>query len=124
MINFDSIITQVLTTVTEQVGEALVQTNEEARIWPNISSGKTTVRRNPNAPMRKVKQYRDNIDYGEMQESIQANVVDGKGIVEYDGVNDEKLTSVLAQKPILDVVDAEFDYDAAIDEALKLAGLM
>jgi hypothetical protein len=103
--------------VTERVRNKVQEVNDEPRIWPN--SSERTIRRNPNAPMLVVNQYRDNIDFGEASDSITATVNGNNGLVEFRAVDEIKLDEMLAEKPILEVAVAELNFDVIVEDAIN-----
>jgi hypothetical protein len=95
------------------------QVNDDARIWPAFAK-RTTVRRNPLAPMPIVGAYRDNIDFGEASRSLDVdNSQPLLSAVEFEGLDQTKLNEMLRDKPILEVSYNEFDFDKSFKEALK-----
>jgi hypothetical protein len=103
--------------VTIRVRNKVQEVNDEPRIWPN--SSERTIRRNPNAPMLVVNQYRDNIDFGEASDSITATVDGSNGLVEFKSVDEIKLDEMLAEKPILEVAIAELNFDVIVEDTIN-----
>lgn len=85
--------------------------NDTARNWPAFD-GKTTVRRNPAAPMPVAKgAFRDNVDSGNASESITNTPQGLKSVVSFEGLSEEQETQMLADKPILEVAFNEFNFE-------------
>jgi hypothetical protein len=103
--------------VTHKIRDKVQAVNDEPRIW--VNSSERTQRRNPNAPMLVVNQYRDNIDYGEASDSITATVQGSSGVVEFENVDDIKLDEMLLEKPIIEVALAELNLEQIAEDAIN-----
>lgn len=93
--------------------------NDTARNWPAFD-GRTTIRKNPAAPMRVAKgAFRDNVDTGESSDAITSTSQGLKSTVSFEGLTEEHETQMLADKPILEVAFNEFNFEESFRENFR-----
>jgi hypothetical protein len=113
-------VTAATEAVVEQLFDKVVELHRIPRYWEafNVKDPKTneirvTVRKNPQAPMRRVKAFRDNIDSFEMLESVEITP-DGLGVE----IAAEYAEYVLTRKPIMEVALEELNFADLFEDAL------
>lgn len=98
--------------------DKVVELHRIPRYWasfdvqdPKTGQVKETVRKNPQAPMKRVRAFRDNIDSFEMLDSVEITP-DGLGVE----IAAEYAEYVLARKPIMEVALEELNFEEIFED--------